>query len=74
MILKIAYTLILGLPIVAYLGMLALLSLFSTATIGYLNFKGNTKIPFKWHLRLAKLTIFLALVHALFALSAYLGF
>ena len=74
MITQIAYHTFFGLPVVAYLGMITFLLLLSTATIGFLNFKGNTKIPFRWHPRLAKATIALAVVHAIFALSAHLGF
>ncbi len=74
MISQIAYTQIAGLPIVAYLGSLTLLSLLSTALVGFLNFRGNTTIPFKWHPRLAATTITLALIHAFFALSLYLKY
>lgn len=63
-----------SLPVVAYLGSLTLILLLSTATVGFLNFRGNTKIPFKWHPRLAATTITVAIIHAIFALSAYLNF
>lgn len=74
MITQIAYYPVWGLPVVAYLGMVTLLLLLSTATVGFLNFKGNTKIPFKWHPRLAGATITLAVIHAIFALSIHLGY
>jgi cytochrome b561 len=74
MISRIAYYQIAGLPLVAYLGALTLFFLIFTALVGYLNFKGNTRIPFKWHPRLAAATIIFAIVHAIFALSAHLGF
>jgi len=74
MITQIAYHTILGIPVVAYLGMVTLLLLLSTATVGFLNFRGNTKIPFKWHPRLAGTTIAAAVIHAIFALSIYLKF
>jgi hypothetical protein len=74
MVSQIAYYLIAGLPVVAYLGIATLLLLLSTATVGFLNFRGNTKIPFRWHPRLAGATIVLAIIHAIFALSGHLGF
>ncbi len=76
MISQIAYSHPFGfaLPLVAYLGWLTFLSLLSTATVGFLNFRGRTTISFKWHPRLAATTITLAVIHAVFALSAYLNF
>lgn len=74
MISQIAYRQIAGLPFVAYLGMFTLFFLLSTALVGFLNFRGNTAIPFKWHPRLAAATISLAIIHAIFALSIYLKF
>ncbi|MCX6762897.1 MAG: hypothetical protein NT093_03920 [Candidatus Moranbacteria bacterium] len=75
MLSQIAYHQTLGLPLVAYLGMVTLLLLLFTATVGFLNFKMITNvIPFKWHPRLAALTIIFAIVHAIFALSIHLGF
>lgn len=71
MLSTIAYYQILGLPIVLYLGILTLLSFILTATIGHMNKKGINKIPFKWHSRMAKTSIGLALIHAILALSAY---
>ena len=74
MITQIAYHSILGLPVVAYFGMITLLLLLSTATVGFLNFKMITNaIPFKWHPRLAAATIIFAIVHAILALSVHLG-
>ena len=71
MIQNIAFTLILGKPVVMYGGILTLLLLLFTATVGALNFKGISIIPFKWHPRLAALTIIIALVHGLLGLSIY---
>lgn len=72
MITQIAYYPVLGIPIVAYFGMVTLILLLTTAAVGFLNFRGNTKIPFKWHPHLAFATIILAIIHAIFALSIYL--
>jgi hypothetical protein len=74
MISQIAYSQIGGLPVVAYFGSATFLLLLSTATIGFLNFRGNTKIPFKWHPRLAGATIILAIIHVFLALSVYLKY
>jgi hypothetical protein len=57
-----------------YGGMLTFLSLFSTATIGILNMKGVTTVPFKWHPRMAIFTIILGAIHAFFGLSIYFNF
>lgn len=57
-----------------YGGIMTLLLLLSTATIGYLNLKGIVKIPFKWHPRIAIATIIVAIIHGLFGLSMYFNF
>lgn len=74
MIANIAYTLVFGKPVIAYLGVLTLLSLYFTATISILNTRGIHFIPFKWHPRLAVITLILATIHGIFGLSVYLGF
>ncbi|MFA6454512.1 MAG: hypothetical protein WCV70_01490 [Patescibacteria group bacterium] len=74
MIHNIAYTLILGKPLIMYGGILTFSLLLFTATVGALNFKGIAVIPFKWHPRLAIATIIAALIHALFGLSIFFNF
>jgi hypothetical protein len=74
MISQIAYSQIGGLPVVALFGIATLLLLLSTATIGFLNFRGDTRIPFRWHPRLAGATIVFAIIHVFFALSIYLRY
>ena len=74
MIHTLALTMFLGLPAVAYGGLLTLLLILFTATIGALNYKGIQVIPFKWHPRLALITIIFALVHGFFGLSIFLNF
>ncbi|MDD5652353.1 MAG: hypothetical protein PHX98_03075 [Candidatus Moranbacteria bacterium] len=71
MLAKIAYFLILGKPLVFYLGIFTLASLLSTAAIGFLNMKGIHKIPLKWHFRMAGITVASALLHGVLAISAY---
>ncbi len=67
---SITYYPILGIPLLAYGGLLTLISLLTTAYIGYMTFKGKVKIPFKWHVRIAVITLILALTHATFGLLA----
>jgi len=69
-----ALILFLGKPIIMYGGILTFLLMLFTATVGALNFKGITIIPFKWHPRLAGLTITVGLIHAIFGLSIFYNF
>ncbi|MFA5086876.1 MAG: hypothetical protein WC470_01070 [Candidatus Paceibacterota bacterium] len=74
MIAQIAYTLILGKPLIFYAGIITFLSFCFTALIGYLNFNNKHAIPFPWHPLMAKISIFLALVHGILGLAIYLNF
>jgi len=74
MISKIALTLFLGFPLVMYSGILTFLMILFTATVGLLNFKGIFIIPFKWHPKLAVITIIIAMIHAFFGLSILFNF
>jgi len=74
MIHNLALATFLGLPAVAYGGMLTFLLILFAATVGYLNNKGNHTIPFKWHPRLAVAVIIVAIIHAIFGLSIFLNF
>lgn len=67
----VTYTLIFGKPLILYLGILTLLSFLATATVGILNMKGITTIPFVWHPRLAVFSICLALIHGALGVLAY---
>lgn len=69
-----ALTPFLGKPLVMYGGIMTFLLLVFTATVGFLNFRGITVIPFKWHPRLALITIIVAVIHGLFGLSIYFNF
>ncbi|MBM3309288.1 MAG: hypothetical protein FJY77_03455 [Candidatus Altiarchaeales archaeon] len=62
---------ILGKPLLMYLGILTLVSLLFTALIAGLNKKGVKVIPFQWHPRMAAVAIFLALLHGLLAVLTY---
>lgn len=74
MIHSLALILIFGKPAVMYGGIFSFLLLLSTAVIGVLNRRGVFAIPFKWHSRLAILTILVATVHAIFGLSIFFNF
>ncbi|MCL4384549.1 hypothetical protein M1116_03780 [Patescibacteria group bacterium] len=63
--------LILGKPLMMYLGILTISSFLTTALVGFLNYKGNHVIPFKWHPRLAALSITLAIIHGILGILAY---
>jgi ABC-type proline/glycine betaine transport system permease subunit len=65
----IARTPIFGIPVIMVLGIITLISVITTATIGFMVFKGTKKIPFRWHIRLAILSITLAVLHGLLGLS-----
>ncbi len=64
----IAVTMIWFQPLFAWLGLLTFLMLLTTASYGYMLFKGKVR-SFKTHMGLAATTILLALVHASLALS-----
>ena len=73
MIKNVGYVLIFGLPLIFYLGIITLLSFLFTASISILNVEFNIhKIPFKWHPRMAKVSIALALIHGLLSILLYL--
>jgi len=74
MVSSLAFQLFLGKPLIMYGGILTFLSLLFTVTIGALNRRGITVIPFKWHPRMAVLTIVIGVIHALFGLSVFFKF
>ena len=65
---------LLGLPLIAWGGMLTLILLIATALIAYLTVKNIKPLPIKWHTRLAWITIILSLIHGLAAILAFLNF
>ncbi|HBB37441.1 MAG: hypothetical protein UX02_C0001G0341 [Candidatus Moranbacteria bacterium GW2011_GWC1_45_18] len=74
MIAQFAYSIYFGLPVVAYAGIITLLLLLTTATLGYLSLYRNIQNGFKLHFFFARITIAFALIHAILAISAYLKF
>jgi len=63
--LPVAQIVILGLPLAIYLGAAAIIALVTTATIGMLVLKEGSTVPFNWHVNMARLTIALAIIHAI---------
>jgi len=74
MIQKMAFTLFLGRPMMMYVGILTFLLLIVSAVIGYLSFRGNTSNLIRWLMWLARLTIVVASIHAIFGLASYFNF
>ena len=68
---QIAYYQLLGKPIIVYTGILTFLSLFATASAGFIIFKKIWRLPFKLHIFLAVTTLILAVIHALMGISLY---
>jgi hypothetical protein len=64
----VAITMIWFQPLFAWLGLLTLLSLLTTASYGYMLFKGKVR-SFRAHMMLAAATITLAIIHATLALT-----
>jgi hypothetical protein len=55
-----------GIPLAVWLGILTIISLFTTASLGYAMFKYQKNV-FKYHRFFAILTITLAIIHLIFA-------
>lgn len=72
MLADISYYLIFGKPLIFYLGIITIFLLFCTALIGFSFQKRIWKIQFKWHTRLAVLTLLFALIHGVLAVLLYL--
>jgi hypothetical protein len=70
---SIAGYLILGIPVIIYLGIITVLCLLFTATISILNKRRIRVIHMKWHSRMAYVTIGSGLVHGMLAMLALLG-
>ncbi len=71
MLTQITYFPILGKPLIMWLGVITLLSFLFTALIAFLDKKGINKIPFKWHSILAKVSLLLAIIHAILGIAIY---
>jgi len=71
MLQEITYFQILGIPFIVYLGVITLSFLLFTAIIAFMNNRGINKIRFKWHPRMAKVTIILAIIYGILGLLYY---
>lgn len=70
----IAYTPVLGLPLVVVLGIVLFISLCITASIAILKKRGALKkVPFTMHYRFAGLSLLLAILHGILGISVYIG-
>lgn len=69
---EILFYTIFGLPLIAYAGMFTLACFTFTATIGFLNYHGNTTIPFKWHPRMAAISLTVGTMHAIISILAFI--
>ncbi len=71
MLTNITYYLIFGKPVIWYLGILTFTSFLFTAYIGYMKLHGKTRIPLKWHFRMAAISLTLAAIHGILGILAY---
>ena len=67
---QIAYYPVLGKPLIMYGGILTFLSLCTTATLGYLVLTAKLPTGFKWHKRMALITLCLGFLHGLLGILA----
>ncbi|MFA6321991.1 MAG: hypothetical protein WCX71_00755 [Candidatus Buchananbacteria bacterium] len=74
MISTLAFTKILGLPLIAWGGMLGLIMMIFVAVIGALNLRGIRLLNLKWHRGLALLAIIIAILHGFIGTLALLGY
>lgn len=68
-----AYSVLLGFPIVVWLGLMALALFLAAGLIIALNSYTKIRIPIAWHMRLALAGVAVAVVHAILAISAYIN-
>ena len=69
----IKYHQIFGVPLIVYIGLLALLLLLATALIAAINRKQGSRSLLKWHHHMAALCIIVALFHGLLGISGEEG-
>lgn len=67
-----AYSIYWGLPLAGWLGIITYISLISTASVMVLTRKGIYRFSLNTHKNLARLTILLATIHFIFAISVYI--
>jgi len=67
-----AYQIYWGLPLAGWLGVLTYISLLCTAGVMVMTRRQIRRFSLKTHKRLAQLTILLATIHLVFAISVYI--
>lgn len=72
MLQELSYFLILGRPVIFYLGLITFVQILAAAAIAVLNRRGSHAIPFRWHPRVAAAAIACACIHGLFGMLLYL--
>ena len=60
-------------PVIMVAGSILFLCLIGTAVLGSMIMKGKSKVPFSWHVNLARLTIVIALIHGFLAMAWFFG-
>lgn len=72
MLQQISYLMILGHPLILYLGIITLALFLVAASIPLLRKHHVLSVPFEWHPRIAGIAIALGLIHGALGLLAYL--
>jgi len=68
---NISYYTIFGRPLILYLGIITICSFALTAAIGYTNLHGKPIAEFKWHPRMAAISLTLAIIHGTLGILHY---
>jgi hypothetical protein len=71
MITSLSHIVVFGLPLALWFGIITFICLFTTAILGILVLKGLYNIPFAWHMRMAAVTIFFAVIHVILVILQY---
>jgi len=61
------------LPMIMIAGSILFLCLIGTAILGSMIMKGKGNIPLSWHINLARLTVFVVLLHGFLAMMWFFG-
>jgi len=67
---NISYYMFLGLSVILWTGIIAILLFIATATVAVLTTKRIKNIPVKWHTLLAKIAILFGLIHVVLVIAA----
>jgi hypothetical protein len=68
---SVTYFMVLGKPLIMYIGIITIALFLFTASIPVLNRRGINKIPMKWHMKMAGVSILFAVIHGILGLLAY---